>query len=321
MPDGDNNRSYIQFDHNLNGTVSSIANLISNRGWNMTAPAIAETLEIRHSMANDTAATVSSDQYSPIMRYYSYGWKTAATAASQVMSIGYLNAPEQGVTNPVGVHKIIYGTNSVTQTEANELYRLEWGDRRGIVINEQGADQDFRIESDTVTNALAVDGATGDVTIGGALILPNGANPTVDAAGEIAIVTSAAPGSGIRFYGDAAYKIAGTYSKSFVITSPTASADAAIWRVPYNITIKAIHGVQVGGTNVVGTLTECDSNGLNPVVVDSADMTITTSNVNDDGSLSNATIDAGDYLGWATTSVSGTITRVTITFEYVVDAV
>ena len=91
--------------------------------------------------------------------------------------------------------------------------------------------------------------------------------------------------------------------------------------MPYAITIRAIHGVQVGGTNVIGMLTECDSNGLNPVVVDSADMTITTSNVDDDGSLSNPSIDSGDYVGWATTSTSGTTTRVTITFEYTVDAV
>ena len=143
----------------------------------------------------------------------------------------------------------------------------------------------------------------------------------MDSAGKISIDSSATSGSGIRFYGDATYTLPAYLSKSFVITSPTSSADAAIWRVPYAITIRAIHGVQVGGTNVIGMLTECDSNGLNPVVVDSADMTITTSNVDDDGSLSNPSIDSGDYVGWATTSVSGTITRVTITFEYTVDAV
>ena len=283
--------------------------------------AAGESLELGAKYTRSGNATASADTYSPYIHLRGKGWKTAAPAASQEMGIGWVNAHEQGVVNPVGVSKWFYVTNGSTPVESNELYRLEWGDRLGVVFNEQGADQDFRIESDTITNALAVDGATGDVTIGGALAIPNGANPTVDAAGEIAVDTSAAPGSGIRFYGDAAYTIAGTYSKSFVITSPTDSADAAIWRVPYNITIKAIHGVQVGGTNVVGTLTECDSNGLNPVVVDSADMTITTSNVNDDGSLSNPTIDAGDYLGWATTSVSGTITRVTITFEYTIDQV
>ena len=110
----------------------------------------------------------------------------------------------------------------------------------------------------------------------------------------------------------------GTQSKSFIITNPTSSADGAVWRAPAALTIIAIHGVQIGGTNIVGMLTECDSNGLNPVVVDSSDMTITTSNVNDDGTLSNPSIDSGDYVGWATTSVSGAVSRAVITFEYTI---
>ena len=106
------------------------------------------------------------------------------------------------------------------------------------------------------------------------------------------------------------------FRKSFVITSPTATADGALWRVPAACTITAVHGVQVGGTNVIGHLDECDANGLNGAGVDGAtDMTILTTNVNDDGTLSNPSIDSGDYIGWHTTSVSGTITRVTISFE------
>ena len=224
-------------------------------------------------------------------------------------------SPLATTTNPT---LRIYSSDATSATDYGEFYQdgtnFNIGVGEGVVTITGGG-----LTSTAGTTTLGT--VAGAVDAGGATSfeVPNGANPTTDAAGEIAVDTSAAPGSGIRFYGDAAYTIAGTYSKSFVITSPTASADAAIWRVPYNITIKAIHGVQVGGTNVVGMLTENDSNGLNPVVVDSADMTITTSNVNDDGSLSNPTLDAGDYLGWATTSVSGTITRVTITYEYVID--
>ena len=108
-----------------------------------------------------------------------------------------------------------------------------------------------------------------------------------------------------------------TASKSFIITNPTSSADGALWKTPEGITITAVHGVQVGGTNIIGHLTECDADGLNPAGVDGAtDMTITTSNVNDDGSLSNASIDSGDYVGWRTTSVSGTVTKAIITFDY-----
>ncbi len=111
-----------------------------------------------------------------------------------------------------------------------------------------------------------------------------------------------------------------TYSKSFIITNPSSSADGAVWRTPSAITITAVHGVVVGGTNLVGHLTECDSDGLNPAGVDGAtDMTITTSNTNDDGTLSNASIDAGDYVGWRTTSVSGVVGKAIITYDFTIN--
>lgn len=108
------------------------------------------------------------------------------------------------------------------------------------------------------------------------------------------------------------------FSKSFVITSPTASADTPLWRVPVAITITAIHVLCIGGTSITGQLWEYDTNGANGTVVDDSDITGTAgTNVDDDGTLSNASIASGNYLGWVTTSVSGTITRAIITFEYV----
>ena len=47
-------------------------------------------------------------------------------------------------------------------TRANDTARILAG---GVVFNEAGADVDFRIESDTVANALFVDGASGNVGI------------------------------------------------------------------------------------------------------------------------------------------------------------
>ena len=110
-----------------------------------------------------------------------------------------------------------------------------------------------------------------------------------------------------------------SYSKSFVITNPTSLSDSPLWRTPVAITITAIHVLCIGGTNIVGMLDECDANGANPIPVDATDIAgIAGSNVNDDGSLSNPGIDAGDYIGWHTTSVSGTVTRVIITFDYTI---
>ena len=110
------------------------------------------------------------------------------------------------------------------------------------------------------------------------------------------------------------------YSKSFIITNPTSSADSPIWRTSVAITITAIHVLCIGGTNIIGMLDEFDANGANPVSVDDSDITGTAgTNVNDDGTLNNAIIDAGDYIGWHTTSVSGEVTKVIITFEYTIN--
>jgi hypothetical protein len=109
-------------------------------------------------------------------------------------------------------------------------------------------------------------------------------------------------------------------SRSFIITNPTSSADGAIWRVPYNITIVAVHVLCVGGTNIVGQLWEYDSNGANGATVDSSDITGTAgTNVNDDGTLSNPAIASGNYLGWKTTSVSGAVNQAIISFDYQVN--
>lgn len=107
-----------------------------------------------------------------------------------------------------------------------------------------------------------------------------------------------------------------TQSKSFVITNPTAGTSYAIFRAPSNLTITNLHGVQVGGTNLVGMLTECDSNGLNPVKINSTDTTLLSSNVTL-SSFSNPSIDAGDYIGWTNTSIDGAVSKAMITFEFI----
>lgn len=107
-----------------------------------------------------------------------------------------------------------------------------------------------------------------------------------------------------------------TQFKSFVLTNPTAGATYTIFRAPSNLTITNLHGVQVGGTNLVGMLTECDSNGLNPVKINSTDTTLLTSNVSL-SSFSNPSIDSGDYIGWSNTSINGAVSKATITFEYI----
>jgi len=106
------------------------------------------------------------------------------------------------------------------------------------------------------------------------------------------------------------------FSKSFIITNPTASADSSVWRSPAAVTITAVH-LLCRGNVVEGHLTEQDANGGSDAGVDGAtDITgVVDTNVSDDGTRSNPSIDSGDYVGWRTTSVTGTPTKAIVTFE------
>lgn len=106
-------------------------------------------------------------------------------------------------------------------------------------------------------------------------------------------------------------------SKSFTLINPVAADDYPLWKVPCDITIRAIHTQCTGGTNIIGGLDEYNSAGATIVAAVDSDITATAGNsVDDDGSLTNAGITSGNYLFWHTTSISGTPTSVTVTFEY-----
>lgn len=190
--------------------------------------------------------------------------------------------------------------------------------------------KDATIAGEDLASNIAIT-STGVQDFGGATSfeIPNGANPTTDAAGEIAVDTSTAPGSGVRFYGDAAYTLPGTQSKSFVIngTISNTSDFGNIWKPPYTITIKSINVTLTGGAaswSIVGHLDECDANGANCAGVDGAtDITCTQgTNAADDGTLSNPSIDANDWIGWHTTSQTWTTGGTAgVTFNFTVDQV
>ena len=117
-------------------------------------------------LSGDGSANVSTDRYSPSMRLYSVGWATGG-GGSEYMVYDFLNAPEQGTTHPVGVHKAIYGTDTAIPSESNELWRAEWGDRLGMVFNDKSlSGYNFRIEGDTDTNLFFTDGVNDKVGIG-----------------------------------------------------------------------------------------------------------------------------------------------------------
>lgn len=192
----------------------------------------------------------------------------------------------------------------------------------GGTTSEVDAKSELETQIADVADFAEADGDvfTGVHDFGGATSLeaPNAAGgTTVDVAGEFTVDTT--PGS-FNFHDGSSEKVLSSeYTKSFVITDPTATDDFPVWRVPFAITITAIHLLVEGGTNLIGGLDEGDANGNSPVAVDS-DITGTAgTNANDDGSLTNPTIDANDYLLWHTTSISGSPTSVTVSWEYTID--
>lgn len=182
-------------------------------------------------------------------------------------------------------------------------------------------------KDDSGTTKLYTKTAAGTVSVlgGGSLgandTIQSGTNPTVDAAGEVGIDTSTGSGAAFTFYGDQQYTLQAYQSASFTIDTPVTASDYPIRRFSRPVTIRAISVTSIAGTNVVGGLDEGDTNGANGVAVDS-DITCTSGTVAaDDGTLSNPSLDANDWLLWHTTSVSGAVTSVTVTVWWTWDAV
>ncbi len=171
---------------------------------------------------------------------------------------------------------------------------------------------------------LAVDDAfilnTGDIgtgvyDFGGATSfeIPNGAAPTVDATAELAWETD---DNDLHIYDSVRDVVIASKNKSrsFVILTPAAGHDFPFWQTPRAITITGVSAICIAGTNVIGQLQEYAGDGTTPVDVDS-DWTITTAEYTDIA-FTNAAIDAGDWVGWKMTSVSGSVTSFSITYEY-----
>ena len=155
------------------------------------------------------------------------------------------------------------------------------------------------------------------------VILPNGASPTTDAAGKIAIRTGAGAASGVQYYGNAApgsillpgYQVA----SPMTIKSPTSADNYPYLYTPYAMTLKAVHYLCIGGTNWVGQLQICDANGGSCSNTQASDTTALAGTANNVTSFSSYTPAAGVWLGLKTTSTSGSPTSISVQLDYVVD--
>lgn len=166
---------------------------------------------------------------------------------------------------------------------------------------------------DSTLTAISNDGA---VDFGGftSFEIPNGAGgTTVDAAGEVCVDTTSKT---VNFYDGAQEAVLQPQLRAAaLIESPAAADDRPLLRLDYACTLTKVVYAITGGTNWVGQLQEADdAQGTSAADTQSADSTVTgTTTVT---SFSNASFDAGDYIRLKTTSVSGSVTWLHVTFYY-----
>jgi hypothetical protein len=102
---------------------------------------------------------------------------------------------------------------------------------------------------------------------------------------------------------------------SIVVRDPSDSDSFLFTKLPSGITITDIHCIvdpTDSSESVVIDVQECDSSGDNCTTVD-ATITCDNDGAEDDGSLTNGAVDAGDWLNLDIGTVTGTVTDLTVT--------
>ena len=162
---------------------------------------------------------------------------------------------------------------------------------------------------------------TFDMSTNGTLIIENGTNPTVDAAGKIGLDST--EGQLIVHDGTVQRVLSGRKSIDLVIPLPTDSMSFLFKRARYDLTISNVYGIvdpADTGESVVFDIRECNSTGDSCTTIDAA-ITADNDGAQDDGSLTNPTIDAGDWVlvDIGTVTSGGTLDNLTISIDFVED--
>jgi len=132
----------------------------------------------------------------------------------------------------------------------------------------------------------------------------------------VLIAISATEGYVFNFRGIAVAATA-TGEKGLSIYNITASHDIMIPPIAVAITLTKVSANGVGGTNVVGRLEDCSANGQTCArAINATDWTITSGTELEITNFGNATIPAGNWTKWNTTSVSGAVTNFAIGWDF-----
>ena len=160
--------------------------------------------------------------------------------------------------------------------------------------------------------------STGAVDFGGAtsMEVPNGAAPTVDVAGEIAVDTTS---DQLIYYGTGKRVLPYRFQENFAIKSPVDADDVLMFKAQRAITVTDIHVLAQGGGTISVDIQECDSAGANCATVDAA-ISADSDGAEDDGALSNGAIDAGDWVKLVLAAPSGTVNFLSGSIYYTITA-
>lgn len=163
---------------------------------------------------------------------------------------------------------------------------------------------------------------TGVHDFGGAtsVEIPNGASPTVDAAGEIAIDTTS---DQLIYYGGAKQVLSPKMFFSIVIPSVADTDDMLIMKAPYGMVITAINCIVSAATSATINIQECNSTGGSCVDMASSDLVCSTSGASTTTFVdapNPALIDSGDWIKLDIPSISGTPRILTVTVSYTIAA-
>ncbi len=165
---------------------------------------------------------------------------------------------------------------------------------------------------------------TGAYDFGGAdsLEAVNAFAPTIDATGEFAIDTT---NDQWVYFASATTRVLDFRKQiDFTLESPADADNFNVWKPQYAITVTDIECLvdpADSAESVIITMEERDSNGDTPAGLDGA-TTITCGNTttSDDGTLSNGSVDADDYVSVDIGTVTGTVTQLSVRLKYTIDS-
>jgi hypothetical protein len=148
---------------------------------------------------------------------------------------------------------------------------------------------------------------------GGVLEIPNGASPTVDATGELALDTTS---DQIQYYGASSKRaISPKLTYSIVVPSVAATDDFLFVKLPYGVTATSLDCIVSAATSATINIQECSATGTDCTDMATADLVCDTDGANTT-TFNNATADSGDWLKLDVASISGTPGTLTVTFTY-----